>query len=204
VANDGKALIGTFHLTAGKCATGAPTGSYFRMIEDNGTLAHGPYFTNPDSTCKDKSYSAEIPGTDGGLVTGSFQPAPQPAFDTHGNSLANRITKAGSFTEIEFGIETNPVDPQSNTKVPAPSILDNDGKLSGQLEAWSASWNKQYFNQGSPKPGGSMPGITSPVTGTYNAATGAFVLTWTSSIVGGPFNGFSGYWHLAGHFTPSG
>jgi hypothetical protein len=202
-SSTGKPLIGTFHLAAGKCSTDTPTGSYFRMIDDNGTLAKGPYFTNPDSTCKDQSYSAEIPGTDGGLVTGSYQPSPAKAFDAHGNSLAVRIIKPGSFTAIDFGIQTDPVDPQSKTKVPAPSIVDNDGKLSGQLEAWSASWNNQYFNQGSPKPDGSMPGITSPVTGTYNATTGAFVLTWTSSIVGGPFNGFSGYWHLQGHFTPS-
>ncbi|HVW79552.1 MAG TPA: hypothetical protein VHB69_01250 [Mycobacteriales bacterium] len=199
-----KALVGTFHLTPGSCkGSGTPTGSYFRMIDANGSLANGPYFQNPDSVCTDKSYSPELPGTDGGLVTGTFQPPPAKAFDAHGNSLADRITKPGTFTAIEFGIQTEQVDPQSHIKVPAPQIFDNDGKLSGQLEAWSASWNNQYFNQGSPKPGGTSPGITSPVTGTYNAATGAFVLTWTSSIVGGPFNGFSGYWHLQGHFTPS-
>ena len=36
------------------------------------------------------------------------------------------------------------------------------------------------------------PGLTSPITGTYNAKTRAFVLTWTSQVVGGPFNGFTG------------
>ena len=36
------------------------------------------------------------------------------------------------------------------------------------------------------------------VTGTYNAKTHAFVMTWTSLISGGPFNGFTGYWHLTG------
>jgi hypothetical protein len=200
----GKQLVGTFQLTPGKCnGTGTPTGTYFRMIEANGTLAKGPYFKNPDSACQDQSYSIELPGTDGGLVTGGFQPSPAQAFDAHGNALADRITQPGTFTAIKFAIETDQIDPQSKKRVPAPSIVDNNGKLSGQLEAWSASWNNQYFNQGSPKPDGSMPGITSPVTGTYDAATGAFVLTWTSSIVGGPFNGFSGYWHLQGHFTPA-
>jgi hypothetical protein len=202
----GKALVGTFHLSAGKCpthGTAAPTGSYFRMIDANGTLANGPYFHNPDSVCKDKSFSVEIPGTDGGLITGTFQPPPAKAFDAEGNSLANRIIKSGTFTAIQFGIQTEATDPQSHTKVPAPQIFDDNGELSGQLEAWSASWNNQYFNQGSPKPDGSSPGITSPVTGSYDAATGAFTLTWTSSIVGGPFNSFSGYWHLQGHFTPS-
>lgn len=203
-ASSGKALIGTFHLTAGSCKGGAtPTGSYFRMIDANGTLANGPYFKNPDSTCKDKSYSVEVPGTDGGLITGTFQPPPAKAFDAHGNSLADRITRTGTFTAIQFGIQTEAIDPQSHTKVPAPQIYDDNGKLTGQLEAWSASWNNQYFNQGSPKPGGATPGITTPVTGTYDASTGAFTLSWTSSIVGGPFNSFSGYWHLVGHFTPS-
>jgi hypothetical protein len=136
-------------------------------------------------------------------MTGTFQPPPAKAFDVHGNSLANRIIKTGTFTAIQFGIQTESTDPQSHTKVPAPQIFDDNGKLSGQLEAWSASWNNQYFNQGSPKPGGAMPGITSPVTGTYDASTGAFTLSWTSSIVGGPFNSFAGYWHLQGHFTPS-
>ncbi|HEX3899479.1 MAG TPA: hypothetical protein VHW74_09925 [Mycobacteriales bacterium] len=203
-ASSGTALVGTFHITAGRCTgSGAPTGSYFRMIDANGTLANGPYFENPDSVCKDKSYSVEIPGTDGGLVTGTFQPPPAKAFDAQGNSLADRILETGTFTAIQFGIQTESTDPQSHTTVPAPQIFDDNGKLTGQLEAWSASWNNQYFNQGSPKPGGAMPGITSPVTGTYDASTGAFTLSWTSSIVGGPFNSFSGYWHLQGHFTPS-
>ena len=40
-------------------------------------------------------------------------------------------------------------------------------------------------------------------TGTLDAKTGAFTLTWTSLIVGGPFNGFTGLWHLEGIFQPS-
>jgi hypothetical protein len=29
------------------------------------------------------------------------------------------------------------------------------------------------------------------------------VLTWKSLIVGGQFNGFTGYWHLEGTFVPA-
>ena len=83
------------------------------------------------------------------------------------------------------------------------TIYVNQGKLSGQIEAWSAAWNKLYFNQGSPKPNGSHPGLTLPLSGTYNASTHAFVITWTSQVVGGPFNGFTGHWHLAGTFFPA-
>ncbi|HWB67721.1 MAG TPA: hypothetical protein VG708_12940 [Mycobacteriales bacterium] len=200
-AGSGKPLVGTFRLTPGKCTSGAPTGSYFRMIEPHGTLAHGKFFDNPDSTCKDKSFTVQAPGADGGLETGRYQPSPATPFDATGNSRAHLITKPGTFTAIRFGIETNRVDPQTHHAVPPPRIVDTAGKLSGQVEAWSASWNNQYFNQGSPKPDGSRPGLTLPVRGTYDARTGAFVLTWASQVVGGPFNGFTGYWHLQGHFV---
>jgi len=197
----GTPLVGTFHLTAGKCTATTPTGTYFRMIDPNGTIAHGKFFDNPDSACKDKSFSVESPGTEGGLITGKYQPSPAKAFDAKGNAQADLITKPGSFTAIQFAIETEPRDPQTNKAVPAPSIIDTKGKLSGQVTAWSAAWNNQYFNQGSPKPDGTRPGLTSPVSGTYNAKTHAFVITWASEVVGGPFNGFTGYWHLQGHFV---
>ena len=38
------------------------------------------------------------------------------------------------------------------------------------------------------------------MTGTYDAETGAFVLEWSSQIVGGPFNDSTGVWHLEGTF----
>ena len=34
-----------------------------------------------------------------------------------------------------------------------------------------------------------------------SAATNAFTIEWTSLIVGGPFNGFTGQWHLSGQFV---
>ena len=37
--------------------------------------------------------------------------------------------------------------------------------------------------------------------GTYDAKTGKFVLEWTSLIQGGPFNQFTGVWHLEGTFV---
>ncbi|MGN6722485.1 MAG: hypothetical protein ACTHJM_07725 [Marmoricola sp.] len=197
----GTALVGLFKLTPGVCTQGTPTGSYFRMIQPNGTIAHGKFFLNPDSKCPDQSFSVEKPGKDGGLVTGSYQPSTGRAFDAHGNALADRITVPGSFTAIKFGISTNAVDPQTGRKVTAPQIYNDNGKLSGQISAWSAAWNNLYFNQGSPKPDGTRPGLTTPVSGTYDPTTHAFVLTWASQIVGGPFNGFTGYWHLQGTFV---
>jgi len=197
-----RTLHGTFKITAGSCATSSVTGSWFRMVYPGGSVANGKFFDNPDSECTtDKSYTLIVPGTQGGLVTGTYQPVPSPAFNSQGGALANGIIQPQSFTGIDFSISTNKVDPQSDQKVPAPSIKQSGGNLTGQVTAISAAWNKLYFNQGSPKPGGSTPGLTEKLSGTYYAKTGAYTLTWASAIVGGPFNGFTGVWHLEGTFA---
>lgn len=198
-ATAGRAMVGTFRLAAATCS-GSVKGSNFRMIQPGGA-ATGPFVTNSDSPCSDSTYTPMSPGTDHGLKTGSFQAEPSPAFDGSGNGLADRITKPQKFFGANFASATNPTDPQTSTKVTAPTILvDGSGHLSGDLRAFAASWNGQHFNQGSPKPDGSAPGLTTPVTGTYNETTKAFVLDWTSQIVGGPFNNFTGKWHLEGTF----
>jgi hypothetical protein len=38
--------------------------------------------------------------------------------------------------------------------------------------------------------------------GTYDRSIHAYSLEWTSHIDGGPFNGFTGMWHLEGTFEP--
>jgi hypothetical protein len=163
-------LKGVFRVSAG---------SYFRMIYPAG--AKSTYFANPYSSDADKTYTLVSAGTDGGLRTGALQPAPSPAFDAKGNSLAGRIIRPTNFTGISFGLVTVGT---------APSISVSAGRLSGQLTGFTAEWNKLSFKQGS-----------SNVSGTYNAKTHAYVLTWKSVISGGPFNGFTGSWHLQGKFV---
>jgi hypothetical protein len=203
--NYGTPLVGTFRIAPGGfSAAGGPTGSYLRMVLAGGTIAAGPYFDNLFSGSSDKTYTLINPGSDGGLTTGSYQPAPSPAFGGLLNSaLANRIMAPQAFEAINFSVSTQPVDPQTGQTVPPPGINDLDGKLDGEVAALTAEWANNYFNQGTPKPDGSTPGLTQPVTGTYDATTGAYVLQWASTIVGGPFNHFTGYWHLAGTFQPS-
>jgi hypothetical protein len=157
------------------------TGSYFRMAQP--AAAGGGYFSNPYSTDTDKTYTLVSGGQNGGLETGKLQAAPTPGFDAHGNSLANLIITPTSFTGINFGLATVGT---------APTISVKNGKLSGQLSGFTAEWNNQTFPQGS-----------STVTGTYNAKTHKYVLTWSSLISGGPFNGFTGDWHLQGKFKAS-
>jgi hypothetical protein len=201
----GADLVGTFALTAGACPSGGASGTYFRMVQPSGTVADGPFVSNGDSTCSDKTYTLLAPGSDRGAVTGGYQPAPSPAFDGQGNSLANRIVVPAVFFGVRFGLSTDAKDRQTGTAVTPLSVqADPAGKLSGDVRAWEATWNKQDFNQGSPKPDGSTPKLTTAPHGTYDAKTGAFVLEWTSTIVGGPFDDFTGSWHLTGTFRPAG
>ena len=193
-------MIGLFRFTPGAYSNSVATGSYIRLVLAGGSKEKGPFFPNPSS--KATTYTLLNPGTDGGLRTGSYQPAPAPAFSITGDALANRIISPQRFAFIQYSAQTSAKDPQTGADVPAPSISVSDGKLSGQLQAFAAQWNNQNFNVGSPKPDGSFPGLTSPVTGTYNADTKAYTLEWVSQIVGGPFNNFSAYWHFEGTFEP--
>lgn len=195
-------LVGTFAIDPASCADASTiSGSYFRMIQGGGTLADGPFVANADSSCADQTYSALLPGTVG-LSTGEFQPQPAEPFDAGGNGLADSIVAPTKFFGVNFAVSTNEVDPASGASVAAPTIVSNaDGTLSGELSAVSVAWNGQQFNQGSPKPDGSRPGLTTDLSGTYDPATGRFVIEWVSQIVGGPFDGFSGVWHLEGVFT---
>ncbi len=202
----GDELRGVFRISPGVCDDGGVTeGSYFRMVQPGGSPENGPFVDNGDSPCGDGTYTPLSPGADGGLLTGEYQAHPEPAFDGDGNALADRITSPQSFFGTRFSTATNPTDPQTGTEVDAPRVFhDGAGELDGDLRAFAAAWNGQHFNQGAPKPDGSRPGNTAGPTGTYDTDTRAFTLTWSSRIQGGPFNGFTGVWHLEGTFEPSG
>ena len=150
--------------------------SYFRMVYPGGAK----YFKNPYSADPNKTYTLIVAGSDGGLRTGALQPAPAPAFDHHGNSLAGRIIRPTDFAGINFGLAT---------KGTAPAISVSGYRLTGQVKGFTAEWNNLSFSQGG------------QVTGSYNAQTHVYVLTWSSLISGGPFNGFTGSWHLTGTFV---
>ena len=192
-----KALNGTFRLTPGSYADGKPHGTWFRMII-SGSAAKKAYLPNPDSKAKDRSYTLGRPGSDGGLATGRFQPSPDPAFDGKGNAVVSKIIKPQPFTAINFSVATLKKDPQSKQTVAVTSASVSGRRLTLRVPGFTAEWNKQYFNQGAPKP----DGTGAAATGTYNAKTRHFVVTWTSKISGGPFNGYSGFWHLEGTFSP--
>jgi len=198
----GSALVGLFRVDAGRCTdAGVTTGAWFRMIQPGGKAGDGPFVPNGDSPCGDKTWSPLKPGADGGLMTGTYQPQPAEPFDAEGRGTADAILAPTAFFAVPFANATNPVDPQTGAKTTAPAITATGGRLSGDLSAFAAAWNKQHFNQGAPKPGGAMPGLTAGPSGTYDAATRHYLLEWSSQIIGGPFNNFTGVWHLEGTFV---
>ena len=228
----GRELIGLFRLTPGAVNGTKISGTWFRMLQPGGTVNGGPYMVNGDSPADGGKATLLQPGTSGGLRTGGYQSQPVPAFDASNNSRADAITTPTKFFGVKFSISTNETDLQTKTKVAPPTIILKDGRLSADLSSWAASWNNQDFNQGAPKPvlstAAQAPGQKQAqrvwdwvsqkwleaapkstvsgggATGSYDAKTGAFVLEWTSHIDGGPFNGFTGLWHLEGTFEPSG
>ncbi|MFA9565423.1 MAG: hypothetical protein ACERLM_12060 [Acidimicrobiales bacterium] len=169
-----------------------PSGTYFQMTQADGTPV-----PNTDSACADQTYTLMTAGTDGGLMTGDYQPAPDPAFDDAGEALAAAITEPVKFFGVAFGTATEPV--AGEVETPAPAIVAADGTLSGDLSAMTAYYGGAAFNQGAPKPAGDEPGPT----GTIDPETGDYVLEWSSQIVGGSFDTFIGVWHLEGTFAAS-
>jgi hypothetical protein len=201
-AATGTKLVGTLEITPGSCSGGKVTGTYLRMILPSGG-ANGPYLSNNDSACSDKSFTTLRPGTDGGLRIGSYQPMPSPPFGSSGDAKARRITGPTGFYGTNFSLATDSSDPQTRTKVPAPSVTVVGSTATADLRSFAVTWNNQYFNQGAPKPDGSTPGNTRKPTGTYDATTGQLTLSWTSQVVGGPFDKFTGSWHFEGRFVPT-
>jgi hypothetical protein len=180
-------LVGTFAIDDAVCDTADVTGSYFRMLQPDGN-----FIPNADSACADVTYSGLTAGTDGGLVTGAYQEAPDPAFDGAGNATAGAIFAPVTFFAVAFAGATDSAEAM-------PMLTAADGVLTGDLSAFTAYYGGGSFNQGAPKPDGTGE---APM-GTIDPETGAYVLDWTSLISGGSFDGFTGVWHLEGTFTPS-
>jgi len=109
---------------------------------------------------------------------------------TNGDPSSGYVTWAFGF----FGDVTNFTTGASNQAGvggggPAPSGVTDDvaGTITLDLSSWFANWNGTSFNQGS-----------AGTVGTYDALTGDFSVSWSQLIVGGAFDGKTGYWELNG------
>lgn len=75
---------------------------------------------------------------------------------------------------------------------PISAMIDKTaGTITVDLSSWTANWVNLNLYQGS-----------SSATGTWDQATGAFNIGWSSTVVGGPFNGITGVWRLQGFAVP--
>ena len=194
-------LSGLFEVEAGRCQAGAPpTGSWFRLLRPDGSLTTGPFEANPDSDCDDATFTMLRPGSDGGLRTDVYQPGPGDAFDGTGHATAARIVEPVRWSGFALGLSTNEQDPQAKIAVSAPSLRAEGRVLRGDLRGVVIAWNGQHLNQGAPKPDGSRPGLTAGPRGAYDVASRSYALDWSSQIVGGQYNNFTGVWHLEGTF----
>jgi len=174
------------------------SGSYFSMGGDNPmggvSLRSGPaggiilgthqnFVLNPD-----EPHPANWNGT-GGLAGTGFDRTP---------TAKSTALRPFSFFGISTYIGLNPVSYQSGESHPAPAVwVDADGNLTAELSSWEVMWNGSAFEQG-PRPVNTGPFVLA--TGTYDAATGHYMLEWKSQIKGGPFNGVPGFWHLEGTY----
>jgi len=125
------------------------------------------------------------------LIFGKFQGSA--VFDK-----ANQADKTAGIVGFDFGafgpvfaitIPDNLNDPDNpQTRMyPAPTGFVAGDQIYLDLSAWTAGWNGNLFNQGN-----------SNVIGSYDPSTGAFDVSWSSLIVGGPFGGKTGYWSMQG------
>jgi hypothetical protein len=150
------------------------SGSWIRM-----GLPTGGFFNNPYSKDSNKSYTLIASSANGGVRTGVAQKAPSPAFDSKGDSLASSIFTPTSFTGISFG---------AITTVP-PTATVSGTHLTLKIRNLYAEWNKQSFKQGA------------IAQGTYNSRTHHYQLDWHTTVKGGAFANYTGYWQLEGTFT---
>lgn len=172
--------------------TGRPqyvSGSYFAMGSDNPKLG-----------------VSQEGGPAGGVTLGTHQPfimtpdVPNPPSGTGyprtGPTILSTAMKTFSFFGVSTFIGTNAVSYQSGNSKPAPTAtVDVNGNLTMDLSSWEVTWNGSVFEQG---PRESAAGGFLPATGTYDYDTGDYTVKWKARIVGGPFNGVSGFWSLEG------
>ena len=180
----------------------------------------GSYFALGSNSPNGNSTVMLEPGPAGGILLGSYQnfvlDPDIPAYDPDGpDGPSLPGTGYGSTPVVEsdilmpfqfFGnwtyVGTNPVSYQTGNSKSAPTVdVDLSGNLTADMSSWEVMWNGIAFEQG-PRTGTVDAPIPGVATGTYDALTGRYTLDWAALIVGGPFSGVMGYWHLEGVISP--
>lgn len=202
-AAQASAITGTMLINPGiYSASGAyVSGSYFSFSSAGAGVALVPT-VSPDpggivlGTYQNFVLNPNVPhpynwnGTGGSAGTG---------YGTTPTTLGTIIQPFDFYGTLTY-VGTNPVSYQSGNSFAAPTAdisncVGTSCTLSVDLSSWEVMWNGSAFQQG-PRPVNTGPFV--PAVGTYDTATHAYSLTWTSQISGGPFNSVIGHWHLDG------
>ena len=161
------------------------------------------------------------PGTADGIQLDSFQnfvtDPNEPHPDGHpdapfgaGSGYSALVSEGSAFSSFSFfGTSTyiglNPISYQSGIAKNTPTLdlvsgscVSNVCDITADFSAWEVYWNGSVFEQG-PRPDNTLP--FELAAGTVDIVTGDYALDWSSQILGGPFNGVTGFWHIEGQFT---
>jgi hypothetical protein len=109
---------------------------------------------------------------------------------------ASAIIQPVPFFGVNFSVVTAQTDPQLGTRDPLPVITARGGTRTGQITAWAAQWNGQSFNQGTPKPDGTLPTPHDEPVGDLRRRHGRVHPRLEEPDRRRPVHGFTGRWHL--------
>ena len=143
------------------------------------------------------------PGEFANMTVGGYDGGARTAADLAVNSIG--YFEFGTFGPVLTSTQNDPL-ANGSDYAPVTGDITND-VLTLDLDAWTAWYNGEFFNQGTndvclDKSGfGDIVCSSGAAVTTYDAATGAFTATWDSVIVGGSFNGNLGQWTMTGNVS---
>lgn len=176
-------------LTAGMLSGGAQAATIDTLFAGGGTFAMGVFTPTPNPITGSShnivgAYNA--PGWNTSVAQSSSQPSAIASFDfNNGGTWVNTYTAAAA---TQAGVAGG--GPVPTGTVGSGATIANGDAINVDLSSFFANWNGNDFNQGN-----------AAATGTVSNVAGNnfdFVLDWTSLIVGPPFGGQTGTWHLTG------
>ena len=155
-------LVGTFKITPGSCnpITKTAAGSYFRLIFPKGNILFGPFFQNSTSPCFDKSYTTISPGTQGGLVTGAFQPGPPRAFTDERRRPCPGDHSTGVRSQpLLSRLRPNRVTPRRSSRSRARPSPRTGSRLTGTSKPSRLHGRTSTSIKARPNPAGGVPAL---------------------------------------------
>jgi len=157
----------------------------------SGEFSMGVFTPVPNALSFGSAASANIIG---GFIAPDWD-SDAPQFDFQSEVTGFNFNGGGVWVNTYLAIASAQNVDGGNHPAPTGIVDFATGTLSLDMSSLYANWNGIDFNQGNAN---AMGTVTS-----FDAAAGTFTynMTWTSIVVGGPFNGQTGTWSIAGTGT---